>query len=180
MGDGKKPAAGSAQDAAQECTVPRVGAEEPAQGGWPWYAWALVVAGALCVIGGLVYAFYPSKDKKPKKEKRAVKNVPAVEVVEAPAPAPVAMPTPVITTSMPMPSYTYAAPVQYAAPASVSYAAPVQYAAPVYGGSAQVAAGSVAYAAPTMYAAPAGGLFNALDANGDGVITRQEFQAMVG
>lgn len=162
------------------CTVPKAGPPEAASSGWPWYAWALIIVGALAVIGGLVYAFYPSKDKKPKKKKRAVK------APEVPAPAPVAMPAPVITTSVPMPAYTYAAPtVQYAAP--MQYAAPVQsvqYAAPVQSVQYRPASVSIApatYAAPAIAAEPVTGLaaaaFNALDSNHDGVITREEFNA---
>merc|ERR1719482_350297 len=111
------------KEATESCTVSKAGPVEAAPSqGWPWYAWALVILGALCIIGGLVYAFYPSKDKKPKKKKRAVKK-PLEVPAAAPAPAPVAMPTPVITTAVPMPAYTYAAP-------TVQYAAPMQYAAP--------------------------------------------------
>eukprot|EP00933_Yihiella_yeosuensis_P014027 TRINITY_DN12733_c1_g1_i2.p1 TRINITY_DN12733_c1_g1~~TRINITY_DN12733_c1_g1_i2.p1 ORF type:complete len:625 (-),score=176.09 TRINITY_DN12733_c1_g1_i2:557-2431(-) len=59
---------------------------------------------------------------------------------------------------MPMPAVQYAtaAPMTYAAPAPASFVPP-----------------PAQFAAPVTYAA--GGAFNALDANGDGVISRQEF-----
>lgn len=159
--------------------VPAETSEPKKGGGFPWWAWLLIALGALAVIGGLAYAFWPAK-KAPKKKKRAVKAPP----VEEP---PAATPTPVATTAVPMPTYAYTAPpvyvqaapttVQYAAPASVSYAAPVTtVAAPMttYAAPQVTLASSVQYAGVAQTAQTA---FDMIDSNHDGVISRQELTA---
>jgi hypothetical protein len=187
---------------AGNCSAPPVPTVDEATpgGGLAWYWWALMALAALAVMGGLVY--FCSPRSKPQKKKRAV-NKQTVPLAAAPAPAVVTF-APVATRAVPMPSYTYAAapvttavappvyveaPVSYAAPASVSYAAPA-YMSDAAPASVTPYTGPVttAYAAPAapypIAAEPvsgaAGAMFNMIDSNHDGSISRAEFAAAMG
>jgi hypothetical protein len=187
-------------------SVPVVIDKATPEGGLAWYWWALMVLAALAIIGGLVYFFYP-RSKPPQKKKRAVNTVKPTApapVTSAPV-ATTAVPMPTytyaaapVTTAVAPPVYVQA-PVSYAAPATVSYAAPapaepayMNYAASAsvmpYTGpvtTAYAAPGaSVSYAAANPIAAEpvtgAGAMFNMIDSNHDGSISRAEFAAAMG
>jgi len=162
------------------CTVAKSGNSKES-GGWPWWAWLLLVLGvcvalpclALCCAAALCYeavSFILDPifgGKKPQKKKRAVKKpvaAPAVPAAPAVTPVttsithPIRMVAPVATTAVPMPAYTYATPpvtTAFAAPVAAP-AASVTYAAPI-----AAPAASVSYAVPmaapvasASYAAP--------------------------
>merc|ERR1712061_971520 len=107
-------------------------------GGWPWYVWVLVIAGTGLIIAGMVAIFawsFAARFKSvqgPKSKKRGIK-IPTAPLTETrtPAVAAVAVPAPVVTTTVPMPAYTYATPQITTAVAPPDYAAlgPSSYAA---------------------------------------------------
>merc|ERR1712232_482124 len=97
---------------------------------------------------------------------------PVVQEVVMQAPVTYAAPAPVVQEVLAAPQM-----IQYTQPAPMTYAAPavqevVQYAQP-----ATTYAAPVTYAAPATAAAP---LFQAIDANHDGVVSRQEFAQALG
>jgi len=134
---------------------------------------ALIVLLVLAIVAAVVYFLFSGKEKAQKKKKRAIKAPAAKPAEPPPAPEPVqplsfTMAPPVYTTMM-QPVHTTAMPmVQYAAPAQ-----PMQYAAP-----AQPMQYAVAQPQMMQYAVPAyqqgQSLFDALDTNHDGVISRNE------
>jgi hypothetical protein len=136
------------------------------EGGAPWVMW-LLIGGGLILLGIIGLVAYHILNPKAPKKKRAIRKVEQPKEVPA-ATTSVMMPvysyppaTTSVTTAPPVYLEQVAMPmssVSYAAPASVSYA-PVTYAAPA----------SVSYAAP----------FDMIDANHDGSITREEFNAFM-
>lgn len=142
-----------------------------AAGGFPWWGWLLLALVALCCICGIIACVLASQ--KPKKAKKAKRTLRPQQPVQQPVPtmqtampvyyaAPVAT-APVYTAAPPQPTYTYTAPPPMA---SVGVPAPASRAAPL----------------PVQ---PAGmpqpmSAFDRMDRDGDGVITRAEFQAAAG
>jgi hypothetical protein len=176
---------------------------------WYWIALIGFLVVCFCggFVYGFFVGCCGSSSKKPEKKKRAIKKQVVQPEPNVTMPTPVAttaIPMPAytyaaspVTTSVAPPVYMQAAPAVYAAPAPVSYAAPASvtaytgpvttaYAAPGASVSyAAPAAGSVSYAAPMQQAYPIAAepvtaMFNALDANHDGSISRQEFAAAMG
>lgn len=149
-----------------------------------WY-WIALIALALCGVAAAAYFFMCMGKKKgaSKKKKRAV----APPKVSAPLPAAPAVPTPQVTTSQPV-YMTTAAPI-YQQPAPVITTA-YRAAAPAYQYAAAPAAGSsfvMASPVPAMSTpiptygvqqVATGANFDLLDRNHDGVISRDEFNAM--
>jgi len=148
-----------------------------------WY-WILLIALALCAAAAAAYFLMSGGSKKRGPEKKKKKRA-AAPPPQAAAPAPAPEPQPVVTTSQPV-YYTTAAPTYQAAPITTAMrAAPVYSAAPAVGSSFVMASAPVAttsipissYAVQPM--ALQGANFEALDRNHDGVISRNEFNAMM-
>jgi len=142
-----------------------------------WWAWLLIGLALLGLIGGLAYMLMGGKKEAPKKKKRAV----AQKKAEPPAPEVQAAPTPVAPATLTAPpvyvTQARAAPVAMTAPpvyAATTYAQPMAMAMPIQMVAApiQTATAPMAMAAPTVTMASA---FDRLDANHDGVISREEF-----
>jgi len=148
-----------------------------------WY-WILLIALALCAAAAAAYFLMSGGSKKRGPEKKKKKRA-AAPPPQAAAPAPAPEPQPFVTTSQPV-YYTTAAPTYQAAPITTAMrAAPVYSAAPAVGSSFVMASAPVAttsipissYAVQPM--ALQGANFDALDRNHDGVISRNEFNAMM-
>mmetsp|Transcript_49422 Transcript_49422/g.138405 ORF Transcript_49422/g.138405 Transcript_49422/m.138405 type:complete len:324 (-) Transcript_49422:104-1075(-) len=168
----------------------------------PWWAWCLLAALLVCLCGTaalVVSMLSGGKKRGPSKKKRAT------NVTPTPAPASVAelyMPT----AQLAQPATTYAAPPGYtavptAAPVPMQYAAaaPVEQRsvqmAPMVATLPPIATANGAYAPVSMQAPapmalpivqpmvlpsaqPATNLFDRLDSNHDGTISRAEFAAL--
>jgi len=149
-------------------TEPPAGGSSGSSGSMAWWAWLLIGLALLGLIGGIAYMLMGGK-AAPKKKKRAV----AQKKTEPPAPEVQAAPTPVAPATLTAPpvyvTQARAAPVAMTAPpvyAATTYTQPMAMAVPIQ----TVAAPIQTVTAPTMASA-----FDRLDANHDGVISREEF-----
>jgi len=148
-----------------------------------WY-WIGLIALALCAAAVAAYFLMSGGKKKRGPEKKKKKRA-AAPPPQAVAPTLAPEPQPALTTSQPV-YYTTAAPVYQAAPITTAVrAAPVYSAAPVVGSSFVMASAPVATTSRPIAsyavqpAALQGANFDALDRNHDGVISRNEFNAMM-
>lgn len=147
---------------------------------FPWWAWLLSICGLLLCLGGLGALFYTKK--APQKKKRS--TTPKKSVPTPPPSAPMAAPAPVTAVTTAPPVYTqFAQPVQTVQTAQPVYA---RAAMPAQMAPVPMAAPAQAMAVPTYQygAAPAvqqaSALFDQMDVNHDGVITRAEFARLMG
>lgn len=139
--------------------------EAAAKGGFPWWGWVLIGLGVAGAGAAVACYFCSSESKKRKGSRRGIKVADPEEAGDAEA----------LVEAQEVPTYagsqyytaTPAAPYYAAAPAP----APAYYTAPpVY-----------MAAAPTQYVSYAtghGNLFEQLDVDGDGVLSREELAAM--
>lgn len=156
------------------------------EGGFPWWGILLIVLAVIGILGAIIYALMSGKKDAPRK-KRALKTK---ENLDLPLAAPetpvetVVAPLPTFQQFMPMPQLVQQQPqVRQFQPlqqyTTATTAPAMTVAAPTYAQSTVLAQQPMSYAArQPVYQQPSmaqGNLFRALDANGDGVITRDEF-----
>lgn len=185
-------------------TTAMVGASDESSG-FPWWGWLILLGVALLCCAGLVAAYMKYGTGKAKKTKRAMavkaEAPPAAATTRIAAPAPA--PAPVTYTAAPTYTAVPAPPVQLTAQPVQTVAAPaVQYAVvpevqapsvqmravPTYEVPIQATSMpmQMAYAAPAaapaiapMDRAQAAALFDQLDTNHDGTISRSEFARLM-
>jgi len=146
----------------------------------PWWAWPLLLGlCGLCLAAAAAAVYFYKKKRGVKKSKRAVKSMP----VPAPAAAPAAA-----QESAPAPCTAAPAPTLHAVPVNYMAAAPIQYAAaspqvplralPVQSVAMPMAEPVQAMPAYARQGNQAMSLFNQLDSNHDGTLSRAEFAPM--
>eukprot|EP00933_Yihiella_yeosuensis_P037218 TRINITY_DN3109_c1_g1_i1.p1 TRINITY_DN3109_c1_g1~~TRINITY_DN3109_c1_g1_i1.p1 ORF type:complete len:454 (+),score=149.60 TRINITY_DN3109_c1_g1_i1:81-1442(+) len=184
-------AADAAQDAAQDSKT----AKDDSKSGFPVWGWVLIGLGVAALAGGAaMFMMGASGAKKPKKRSLKPTVAPAKDLEQASDAQPLMSAARRPPSSSPPPSSS--SNVAYAAaPAAVPqpiYTAAVQQQAPsvyytsapavsqVYAAAPAVAATSytVAPAQYVQYATTAQSAFDALDRNGDGVLTPEELAAV--
>eukprot|EP00933_Yihiella_yeosuensis_P043917 TRINITY_DN3895_c0_g1_i2.p1 TRINITY_DN3895_c0_g1~~TRINITY_DN3895_c0_g1_i2.p1 ORF type:complete len:614 (+),score=204.52 TRINITY_DN3895_c0_g1_i2:88-1929(+) len=164
-------------------TVPVVAAdttEKKSKGGFPVWGWILIGLGALSLIAGCAFFFMGGRGAAKKKGRTAPVKATADDLEQAApliqtqskpskAEAPKTSSKPV---SLPAPQ-----PVQQAQVTTVSTPMPVAQPMPAAASVSYVASPTAATYVSSYAAAPAQttSAFNALDANGDGVISRAEY-----